>query len=149
MSKNYDALKLENQLCFPLYACSKEVVKKYKPYLDELDITYTQYITLMVLWEQKEISVKELGAYLYLDSGTLTPVLKSLEKKGLVDRNRSKDDERVLIVSITKEGNALRDKAVEIPAKMSSCVALSGEEAIQLYKLLYKVLGQVSSLEND
>lgn len=149
MSKNYDALKLENQLCFPLYACSKEVIKKYKPYLDELDITYTQYITLMVLWDHKEISVKDLGAYLYLDSGTLTPVLKSLEKKGFVARNRSKDDERVLLVSITNEGSALRDKAVDIPAKMSSCVALNSEEAVQLYKLLYKVLGQVSLIEND
>lgn len=149
MSKNFDALKLENQLCFPLYACSKEVVKKYKPYLDELDITYTQYITLMVLWEHKEISVKDLGAYLYLDSGTLTPVLKSLEKKGFVARNRSKDDERVLLVSITNEGRALRDRAVDIPAKMSSCVALNSEEAVQLYKLLYKVLGQVSLIEND
>lgn len=149
MDSNYDALKLENQLCFPLYACSKEVVKKYKPFLDELDITYTQYITLMVLWDHKEISVKELGSYLYLDSGTLTPVLKSLEKKGLVSRNRSKDDERVLIVSITNEGYALRDKAVEIPAKMSSCVAISADEAKELYRLLYKVLSKVNEAEKD
>ena len=149
MDSNYDALKLENQLCFPLYACSKEVVKKYKPFLDELDITYTQYITLMVLWEHKEISVKELGSYLYLDSGTLTPVLKSLEKKGLVSRNRSKDDERVLIVSITNKGYALRDKAVDIPSKMTSCVSLDMDEAKELYRLLYKVLSKVHEAEND
>ncbi|MDO4842649.1 MAG: MarR family transcriptional regulator, partial [Phoenicibacter congonensis] len=94
----YDALRLENQICFPLYAASREIIKKYTPYLRELDLTYTQYIALMVLWQEKEISVKELGARLFLDSGTLTPVLKSLEDKGCVRRRRSTDDERVVIV---------------------------------------------------
>ena len=112
--EKYDALKLEKQLCFPLYAVSKEIVKKYKPYLDELDLTYTQYITMMVMWEHKEMNVKELGEHLYLDSGTLTPVLKKLEQKGWVKRNRAKEDERVLIVTLTAEGEKLRDKAVEI-----------------------------------
>ena len=102
--EKYDALKLEKQLCFPLYAVSKEIVKKYKPYLDELDLTYTQYITMMVMWEHKEMNVKELGEHLYLDSGTLTPVLKKLEQKGWVKRNRAKEDERVLIVTLTAEG---------------------------------------------
>ena len=94
MDKKYDALKLENQLCFPLYAAAREVVKRYRPYLDELDITYTQYITMMVMWEQKEITVKALGEKLFLDSGTMTPVLKSLESKGYVLRKRSTKDER-------------------------------------------------------
>ena len=98
MSEIYETQRLENQLCFPLYACSREVVKKYRPYLDELNLTYTQYIVMMVMWEKKTINVKELGAKLYLDSGTLTPVLKSLESKGYVYRHRSLKDERVLLV---------------------------------------------------
>ena len=92
----FDCLKLENQLCFPLYACSKEIVKKYKPFLDKIDLTYTQYITMIVMWEKREINVKELGNCLYLDSGTLTPLLKKLEQKGYVTRQRSEKDERNL-----------------------------------------------------
>ena len=140
MSENYDMLKLENQLCFPLYACSREIVKKYKPCLDGLDLTYTQYITMMVLWEKKQINVKELGECLYLDSGTLTPLLKKLEQKGWVTRQRAKSDERVLIVSLTPEGEALRQSAVNIPEKMTCCVNLSEEESRTLYRLLYKIL---------
>ena len=141
--EKYDALKLEKQLCFPLYAVSKEIVKKYKPYLDELDLTYTQYITMMVMWEHKEMNVKELGEHLYLDSGTLTPVLKKLEQKGWVKRNRAKEDERVLIVTLTAEGEKLRDKSVEIPQKVGGCVCLDQEEAASLYKILYKILGNM------
>ncbi|MBP3855479.1 MAG: MarR family transcriptional regulator [Ruminiclostridium sp.] len=141
MEKNYDMLKLENQLCFPLYACSREIVKKYRPHLDELDLTYTQYIVLMVLWAQKRVSVKELGEKLYLDSGTLTPVLKSLEAKGYVTRTRSAEDERVLIAEITESGEALKDSAAEIPPKIACCVSLTPEEAGELYRLLYKILG--------
>ena len=136
----YDALKLENQLCFPLYAASREIIKQYRPYLDALDLTYTQYITMMVLWEEKKISVKELGKKLFLDSGTLTPVLKSLEAKGFVDRYRSTRDERVLIVEITAKGAALQDKALEIPGRISGGIPLSPEEAGQLYSLLHKIL---------
>ncbi len=143
MSK-YDGLKLENQLCFPLYAASREVIKKYRPYLDALDLTYTQYITMMVFWEEKKISVKELGKKLYLDSGTLTPVLKSLEAKGFVKRYRSTEDERVLIVEITNKGEALRDKAVSVPAEVSKYIRLEQGEAIKLYELLYKVLRGVT-----
>ena len=143
MSK-YDGLKLENQLCFPLYAASRDVIKKYRPYLDALDLTYTQYITMMVFWEEKKISVKELGKKLYLDSGTLTPVLKSLEAKGFVKRYRSTEDERVLIVEITNKGEALRDKAVSVPAEVSKCIRLEQGEAIKLYELLYKVLRGVT-----
>lgn len=145
MDNKYDVLKLENQLCFPLYACSKEIVKKYKPYLDELDLTYTQYIAMMVLWERKQMNVKELGKYLYLDSGTLTPVLKKLEQKGLVERTRSKEDERVLSVTLTESGNEIKEKAVEIPSLIGACVNLEPEEAKLLYKILYKILGEFES----
>lgn len=137
----YDCLKLENQMCFPLYACAKEVVKRYKPFLDAIDLTYTQYITMMVFWEHKEMNVKELGAYLFLDSGTLTPVLKKLEQKGYISRKRSKQDERVLNVAITEAGEALKEKAIDIPAKVGGCVRLEPQEAQQLYVLLHKLLG--------
>lgn len=136
----YDCLKLDNQLCFPLYVCAKEVVRRYKPFLDEIDLTYTQYITMMVMWEQKELSVKELGEYLYLDSGTLTPVLKTLEKKGYIARRRSDEDERSLIVSLTESGILLRDKAVLIPGKMAKCVSLSPEDAAELYRILHTMM---------
>jgi DNA-binding MarR family transcriptional regulator len=137
---SYDMLRLENQLCFPLYACSREIVKKYKPFLDELDLTYTQYITMMVMWERKQMNVKELGECLYLDSGTLTPLLKKLEQKGWVSRARAREDERVLIVTLTPEGAKLRDRALDVPVQMSACVPLKPEEASALYKLLYKIL---------
>lgn len=140
MENKYDALKLENQLCFPLYACSKEIVRMYKPFLDELDLTYTQYITMMVLWEFKQVSVKELGEKLYLDSGTLTPVLKKLEQKGYIQRERSKEDERVLVVTVTPSGEKLKEEALAVPAQIGSCVKLTPKEAETLYGLLYKVL---------
>lgn len=138
----YDALKIENQLCFPIYACSREIIKLYKPYLDELNLTYTQYITMLVLWEKKEVNVKELGNCLYLDSGTLTPLLKKLEAKGVLTRERSKEDERNLIVTLTKEGEALKDKALHVPQELAKCVKLDSEEILVLYRLLYKALGQ-------
>ena len=143
--KSYDCLKLENQLCFPLYACSKEIVRRYKPFLDELDLTYTQYITMMVMWEKKHTNVKELGECLYLDSGTLTPVLKKLEQKGYLTRQRSEEDERNLVVSITKEGESLKEKAATIPPRMGQCVNLSPEDAKELYRLLYLVLGNMGA----
>jgi len=141
-SVNYDMLKLENQLCFPLYACAKEVVKKYKPLLDELGLTYTQYIAMMVLWERKSMNVKSLGECLYLDSGTLTPLLKKLESNGFILRTRSAEDERNLIITITDKGEALKEKAIEIPYKLASCLNLSLEETKTLYSLLYKILGE-------
>lgn len=139
-SSKYDALKLENQLCFPLYAASREVIKRYRPLLDELDLTYTQYVAMMVFWQEKAINVKALGEKLFLDSGTLTPVLKSLEKKGYVCRRRSFEDERVLSVEITEDGEKLKEKAVSIPQKLASCVNLTTDESIELYRLLYKLL---------
>lgn len=135
-----DCLKLDHQLCFPLYAVSREVIKKYKLYLDKIDLTYTQYITMMVLWENKSINVKHLGERLYLDSGTLTPLLKNMEKKGLITRNRSVYDERNLIVTITDKGMKLRDKAKDIPKMVGSCVKLEEKEAMELYRILYKIL---------
>ena len=140
MSDKYDSLKLSNQLCFPLYAASKEIVRRYKPFLDEIGLTYTQYITMMVLWEHNELNVKELGNYLYLDSGTLTPLLKKLADKGYIERIRDSKDERNVNISLTKEGNKLKDKALKIPESMAECVNLTQEEAKVLYKLLYKLL---------
>lgn len=139
-------LKLENQLCFPLYASAKEVVKKYKPLLDPLSLTYTQYIAMMVLWEQKSINVKSLGKHLYLDSGTLTPLLKKMELQGWVMRNRDLKDERNVIITLTEEGEKLKQAAAHIPLEMSKCISLSPQEAKQLYGLLYKVLGQTTPL---
>ena len=139
----YDALKLENQICFPLYAASRKIINQYRPYLEKLDLTYTQYIAMMVFWEDKKISVKDLGKKLLLDSGTLTPVLKSLESKGYVKRYRSSEDERVLIAEITKSGEKLKDEAVSIPQSMAGCVALSKDEAMSLYKILYKIIGEI------
>lgn len=135
-----DGLRLENQLCFPLYACSKELIRKYKPYLDQLDLTYTQYITMLVLWQNGRQNVKDLGKVLLLDSGTLTPVLKKLESKGFIKRARSTEDERSLIVTITEKGEALKDKAASVPASIAKGITLEPEEAKCLHQLLYKVL---------
>lgn len=140
----YDCLKLENQLCFPLYACSREVVKRYTPYLDELGLTYTQYVTMMVMWEHKSLTVKAAGEYLHLDSGTLTPLFKKLEEKGLVDRTRSREDERNLIVSVTKKGEALRDRALDVPSHLADCIDFDPEKGKQLYELLHELLDKLS-----
>lgn len=142
----YEALKLENQVCFPLYACSRETIKKYKPQLDPLEITYTQYIVLLVLWERKTINTKELGNMLFLDSGTLTPLLKKMEQKGLLTRKRDPEDERNLIVTITENGLDLREAAKKIPYNMMNCINLNQEESLQLYRLLYKLLGRECKL---
>ena len=144
MADRYEALKLKNQLCFPLYACSKEVVKAYKPYLDELDLTYTQYITMRVMWEHKELRVKDVGKCLFLDSSTLTPLLKRLEEKGYVTRRRSTEDERDLIVTLTDSGEALKERAVTVPERLSACVDLDPQKAQALYALLYEVLGKLT-----
>lgn len=138
---NYDRLKIENQLCFPLYASAREIVRLYKPFLDEIDLTYTQYIAMMVLWDRKKVTVKQLGETLYLDSGTLTPLLKKMEAGGLLTRNRDKEDERSVIVELTEKGEQLKDQAATIPERISKCVPLSQEEAKELYHLLYKILG--------
>ena len=139
-SKKCDSLKLQNQICFPLYAASREVIKLYKPYLDELDLTYTQYIAILLLWEHKTMTVKEMGEHLFLDSGTLTPLLKKLEAKGLITRVRSTKDERNLNISITEAGEALQYKAQHMAEEMQKYNPLSQEESVELYRLLYKML---------
>ena len=135
-----EKLKLENQLCFPLYACAKEIVRRYTPLLDPLGLTYTQYIAMMVMWEHKSISVKDMGKLLFLDSGTLTPMLKKMEKAGWIQRKRSEIDERMVILTITARGEELHDKAAEIPTNMAGCVTLENEDALQLYSLLQKMM---------
>lgn len=135
-----EMLKLENQLCFPLYACAKEIVRRYTPLLEPLGLTYTQYIAMMVMWEHKSVTVKDMGKLLYLDSGTLTPMLKKMEKAGWITRRRSEEDERMVIVSITESGEQLHEQAAEVPSKMAGCVTLESEEAMQLYSLLHKLM---------
>lgn len=149
MPDAYDALKLENQLCFPLYAASRAVIRQYHPYLSALDLTYTQYIALMVLWQEDGSSVKALSEKLFLDSGTLTPLLKSMEQKGLVTRRRSEKDERSVTVRLTEAGWALRDKALEVPGKVAGCVRLDTADALQLYTLLYKLLHSLNETEGE
>lgn len=141
----YDKLKLSKQLCFPLYACARETIKLYTPLLEKLNLTYTQYITMMVLWEQKALTAKELGRILYLDSGTLTPLLKKLENKGLLTRKRSEADERNLIVTITPAGEDMRELALHIPDAMTQCLNLEKEEIRSLYHYLYKMLERAES----
>ena len=143
MQKEYKELRLENQLCFPLYASAKEVTRRYKPFLDPLGLTYTQYITMMVLWDKKEVRVKDLGEVLYLDSGTLTPLLKRLEQKGLITRSRYQDDERALCVQITDLGETLQEKAKSVPEEMRACLPLSAEEMQVLKKLLDRTLSAI------
>lgn len=139
-NKRCDALLLENQLCFPLYACAREVIKHYRPHLDALGLTYTQYIVLLVIWEQGTVSVRDLGRKLHLDSGTLTPVLKTLEKAGLITRRRCEADERVLMVTVTDAGLSLRDRVVDIPAAIHGSMGLDAAEAAQLKSLLGKIM---------
>ena len=135
-----EALRLDNQLCFPLYAASREVIKQYHPLLASLNLTYTQYLVMLVLWEKAPVSEKEMGVRLHLDSGTLTPVLKSLEAKGYIVRTRSKEDERVVCVLLTDEGNALKKRAGDVPSQIGACIPLTDEEAVTLHTLLYKIL---------
>jgi len=137
---NYDALKLSNQLCFPLYAVSKEVTRLYKPFLDPINLTYTQYITMMALWENDGLNVKSLGEKLFLDSGTLTPLLKKLESQGIITRTRSKDNERNVFIHVTENGWALRDDALKVPDQIIKCLKVEPEEAESLYKILNKLL---------
>ena len=137
-----DGMKLEDQLCFPLYAASREIIKRYKPMLDRLDLTYTQYITMLVLWDRKDLVIRDLCRILMLDYGTLSPVLKKLEAKGLVKRQRAEDDERKMTISVTDTGMALRARAACIPAWITDGVALSREDRAQLHRLLFRFLGR-------
>lgn len=141
MAQEFEQLLLKNQLCFPLYACGRKIVSSYTPYLKPLGLTYTQYVVFMVLWEKESVNVGQLGSILHLDAGTLTPLLKTLEKNGYVTRERSKEDERVTIISITEKGNELKEKCKDIPFKVGSGnKPLNEKEASELYTLLYKFL---------
>ncbi len=142
-----EALKLENQLCFPLYACAREIVRLYKPILDELGLTYTQYIAMLVLWERQRATVKELCEALHLDSGTLTPLQKRLAAMGLITRRRDTADERSVIVELTEQGRALKERARNVPARILQCVPLNLDDAATLYRLLYQLLGQMERKE--
>ena len=138
--RKYDVLKLENQLCFPLYACAKEVVRRYREPLEKLGLTYTQYVVMLVFWEYGGMTEGELGEKVCLDSGTLAPLLKRLEKQGLLTRSRMKDNERKLFVCLTEKGKALREKALSVPESVQNCIDLSVEELLQLKSLLEKAL---------
>ena len=144
-SKKYDSLKLSNQVCFPLYACSKELVSQYTPYLKKLGLTYTQYIVMMVMWESVSVSSRELAARVHLDYGTLTPVLKKLETTGYITRKRDPEDERLLILELTDKGEAIKDEALKIPPCIASCVGLNEEEFKMLYILTYKALNNMEN----
>ncbi len=144
-SKKYDSLKLSNQVCFPLYACSKELVSQYTPYLKKLGLTYTQYIVMMVMWESVSVSSRDLAARVHLDYGTLTPVLKKLETTGYITRKRDPEDERLLILELTDKGEAIRDEALKIPPCIASCVGLNEEEFKMLYILTYKALNNMEN----
>lgn len=149
-------LLLDNQLCFALYVCSKEIIRKYKPFLDPLGLTYTSYITMMALWEQDNVNVKELGSHLYLDSGTLTPILKKLEKQGYIKRQRSKEDERNVVIHLTKEGRELKQKCMEVPVSLV-CSMYSQEELEKgkaegmssLVPALHELMQQLAGIEED
>ena len=143
--ETFDPLCLEAQLCFPLYAASREVIKRYRPYLEPLDLTYTQYVTMMVLWTDERISAHDLGKKLYLDSGTLTPLLKALEQKGYVVRTRSKEDERVLMIELTESGRALKAQAGSVPEHVGACIPLGAQDAADLYRILYTLLKAMES----
>lgn len=144
----YESIRLRNQLCFPIYLCSKEIIRKYTPYLNKLDLTYTQYIVMMYFWENKKSNVKELGKALTLDSSTLTPLLKKLENKGYITRTKSTKDERNLVLELTDKGNSLQDKALDIPKEISKCINLEKNELETLYKLIYRVLYNIEK-ENE
>lgn len=138
--KNYDMLKLKNQICFPIYAVSNKIIRKYKPLLKDLDLTYTQYIVMMVLWEKKQVNEKTLGECLFLKSNTLAPLLKKLESKGYIKKEKDKKDERNLSISITKKGENLKEKAVNVPTALACEIQLSKERVAVLYDILYELL---------
>lgn len=141
---NEDSLLLENQLCFPLYACAKEVVRQYREPLEPLNLTYTQYIVMMVLWEFGEMTEGELGKKVHLDSGTLAPLLKRLEKTGYINRVRPENNENKLFLSLTAEGKSLKERALDVPSRMQGCIPLSEDELYLLRDFLNRALAEMS-----
>ena len=137
-----EIMKLENQMCFPLYAAARSVTSLYTPWLKELGITYTQYITFLVLWEKDGITVGEICERLMLDNGTVSPLLKKMENAGYITRSRSAEDDRVVVITLTDQGREMQEKAKDIPEKVGECIDLSPEKAVKLYELLYELLGK-------
>jgi len=137
-----DLLSLDKQVCFPIYALAKEVINHYRPLLDELDLTYPQYLVLMVLWKEKELTVGQLGEKLYLDSGTLTPLLKRMELKGMVIRERSATDERIVKLSLTEKGIALKEKAKDMPIQLMESIGITEQELLELKNIVTKILNK-------
>ena len=151
MAVDYDyreAMKLDHQLCFPLYAAARNVTGLYTPWLKPLGLTYTQYIVLLVLWEQDGVSVTEIGEKLMLDNGTLSPLLKKMEQAGYVARRRCREDDRVVEITLTEAGKALQEKAKDIPRNVAGCIELPPEKALELYTLLYELLGNQRGRSN-
>lgn len=144
MNEKYEALKLDHQLCFPLYTASRLVIQRYQPMLKELDITYPQYLVLMVLWEKDEVNLSTIAEKLQLQSNTLTPLLKRLQQRDLLERKRSETDERNIVITLTEKGKALKDQACDVPAMLAEQLPLEEEEAKELYRLLYKMIGKMS-----
>ena len=138
----YECLKLKNQLCFPLYSASNKIIRSYKPLLKELNLTYTQYLVMMALWEKEPVIVKSLGECLFLGTGTLSPVIQRLEAKGYIERASIEEDERIVAILLTDAGKKLKEKAVSIPTKLGKEFKLESEEVEQLYKILYKILDE-------
>ena len=145
--EKYESIKLKNQLCFPFYLCSKEIIRRYTPLLNDVDLTYTQYVVMMYMWEVKKSNVKELGKTILLDSSTLTPLLKKLENKGYIKRERNELDERNVIITLTNTGEKLKDKVIDIPKKVGKCINLNEDETKYLYNILYKILINVMEEE--
>ncbi|WP_417886260.1 MarR family winged helix-turn-helix transcriptional regulator [Zunongwangia sp.] len=140
MSDKFDSLKLENQLCFPLYTASRLVIQAYQPMLKELDLTYPQYLVLMVLWEEDQVNLRTVAEKLQLQSNTLTPLLKRLQQRGFIERKRSETDERNIVITLTSKGRALKNKACDVPSLLAEQLPLSIDEAKELYRLLYKMI---------
>ena len=149
MNDRDEVLKLENQLCFLLYACARDTTRYYRPYLDEMGLTYTQYLTMLVLWEEKQINLKSLGERLYLDSGTLTPVLKRLEEKGYITRNRDVSDERNLVLHVTDVGVKLKDEVYSIHQRMESWSPISGEDEEVIRRIFKEALTRYKEKQRD
>ncbi|MBO7453661.1 MAG: MarR family transcriptional regulator [Clostridiales bacterium] len=148
MDDKYAAIRLKNQLCFPLYAVSNMITRKYKPLLDDLNLTYTQYIVMMVMWEEKQVNEKFLCESLCLKSNTVGPLLKKLECKGFIRKEKDKDDERNLVITLTEEGDRLKEKALCVPQSIAQEFTLTPDEAKSLYQILYKILEQDKDKED-
>ncbi|MCC4229212.1 MarR family winged helix-turn-helix transcriptional regulator [Zunongwangia profunda] len=144
MNEKYENLKLDNQLCFPLYTASRLVIQRYQPMLKDLDLTYPQYLVLMVLWEKDEVNLSAIAEKLQLQSNTLTPLLKRLQQRGFLDRKRSESDERNIVITLTDKGKKLKDQACNVPELLSEQLPLAAEEAKELYRILYKMIDKMN-----